>query len=60
MRKQRNISQMREPDKNHSRRSKRKRSNMADTEFKVMIVKTFNGLQKRVEDKRGTVDKEKK
>ena len=51
MRRQRNLSQMKEKNKATAKDlSKRDVSNMADGEFKAIIIRILTGLEKRVED----------
>ena len=61
MRRQRNMSKKKKKrwDKIIARAlSKIEISNMSDREFKVMIIKTLTGLEKRVEDNSETLKKE--
>ena len=60
MKKQRKMFQMKEQDKiTAGDLSKRERSNIPNTEFKVMIIEVFTEFQKRVEDISEIFDKDK-
>jgi len=59
MRKQRNMSQIKEQNKITVRGiSKTKMNKMPDRKFKVMIIKILTGLEERVEDISETLKKE--
>ena len=59
MRRQRNLSQMKEQDKATARElSKIDISNTPDREFKAMIIRILTRLEKRGEDMSGTLNTE--
>lgn len=47
MRRERNVSQMKDQDKNHKRLKQLEISNMPDREFRVIIIKILIGLEKK-------------
>ena len=60
MRRQRNISHIKEKDKITARDlNKANVNNMSSREFSVVVIKIFIGLEKRVEDLNETLNKEK-
>ena len=57
MRRQRNLSQMKEQDKAMAGDlSKTTINNMPDREFKAMTIRILTGLEKRVQDISGTIN----
>ena len=59
MKRQRNISQIKEQDKSKTRNlSEVEISHVTDSEFKVMIIKILTELEKRVKNINETLNKE--